>query len=385
MFVVKKKLYSLTFLSFVVLFSLIFNIKAKALPIDFAYNQLSRVSSSSTASHSLYFVLPSGIPIGGNISITYPGSSFSFGSLYDYTDMILEEGNSSNCSTASFTPKTLGASASGTTWGATYSSLVITFTSDTDTITADRCVRVVLNSNGTNHTLTNPTVTSNTVYNINLLTSEDDSAEVAVIILGDASASNVDQINIKLNVAPSILLGVDVVTTDCNNTTQTTPINQAIEFGNLFPGIAKLSGSQYPFICIEAGTNSETGIRILIQSSRNNAVGGLVGAGGGLIASATDDLNSGLVDSGYGVRISSLGTTSLGSFTANSPYNSGVAGNVGILNGLLGSPTAIVTSSGVVRSNSNARIALEVGVKSSITTQQDTYTDTINITAFTNL
>src|SRR5260221_4932142 len=297
-------------------FLLLPQIKVKAETLTTISDQLSRVSNNTKASHTIYFVTSNAVIASGNIQITFPGSSFSFGSSYDFNDMVLAQGNSSNCLTATYTNKTLAAVPAGSTWGATYSSNVVTFTSGTGTLTANSCIKAILNTNSTNHDITNPNVTSNTVYNISVNTSVGDSGQLAVIILGDASATNNDQITLHANIETSILLGIDVVSTDCNNATQTTPANQFINFGILFPSVAKYSTSTtYPFVCISAGTNAPTGMQILVQSSRNNALGGLLGPSD-VIPSATPNLNlSGTLD-GYGIRVASTGTPPAGRFVA---------------------------------------------------------------------
>lgn len=362
-------------------FIFILNTKIKADVITPASAQLSSTKSGSAAAHTIFFVLPSGITAGEQISIIYPSSSFVFGSSYDFNDMSLASGSSSNCETASFTTKTIASTASGTTWGATRSTNTITFVSGTDTLTAGNCVRVILNTNGLNHTLTNPSVTSNTAYNIDI-NSTDDSGDYAIIILGHASDPDPDEITINSQVFPSIMLGIDTVTTSCNNSTTTTPANQFIDFGTILPGTVYSSGSTYPFVCVSAATNSSTGMRVLVHSSRNHTQGGLV-SGGNVVASSTANLNS--AASGYGLRVSSTGTPALGSFTATSPFNSGTAGSVGGLNGLLGSPSEIFSSAGPARTGTNSRVAIEVSVKSDTSIGQGTYTDTIIFTAYTKL
>lgn len=368
----------------VFLMTLIFlpaHIKADRFPQSF--NQLTRVASNTGATHNIFFVINSGISAGESITITVP-SAFAFGSLYDFADMSLAQGSTSDCTTATFTVKTLGSTPSGTTWGATRAgSTTITFTSGTDTIPENRCVRVILNNNGVNRTLTNPNVTVNTVYNFTIATPLDE-GELAVIILGDPSASNVDQVSLNAKISSSILLGVDTVVSDCNNNTQTTPANQVVNFGVLLPGVATISSSTIPFICIEGGTNSANGFRILVQSSRSNTIGGLVSASG-VIQSATANLNLVGTTAGYGLRVSSLGTPTLGSYTAAIPFNSVTAGDVGQINGSLGVANQIINSIAPVRSGSTARIAIEIGAKASTSTAADSYTDTLTFTAFTNL
>lgn len=379
---IKKSLIQVTTIVILSIAALSFGNKIKADRFSIIFDQQTRVAANVTSSHNIYFSSVHGVSAAGTIVINFP-SAFAFGSLYDFNDVTLAEGSNVDCTISTFTLKTVGSTASGSTWGVSKSgSTTITFTSGTDTITANRCVRIVLNSNGTNHTIFNPNVTTNTVYNQTITTALD-TGEFALIILGDATASNVDQISVNAKVSTSILMGVDTVLNDCNNNTQTTPINQIVNFGALYPNIAVISGSTIPFVCIEAGTNSVNGFRILAQSSRVNSAGGLV-SGSDVIPSATANLN--VVSSGYGLRVASTGTPTLGSFTASSPYNSATPGSVGQINGTLGIATQLITSTAAVRSGSSSRIAIELGAKADTSIPaSSSYADTLTFTAFTNL
>jgi len=376
-----KNLIKFTVIVIVALVALGFNNKVKADRLTTTFDQMSRVASNVNASHTIYFSITSAVSSGESFTITFP-SAFTFGSSYDFNDVVLEQGNIASCLTATFTGKTVGTTPSGATWGVSKSgTTTITFTSGTDTLTANRCVRVTLNTNGTNHTISNPNVSTNTVYNVEIATASD-AGQLALIILGDASATNVDQVSLNAKISTSILMGIDTVTTDCNNSTQTTPANQSVNFGQLYPGTAQISGAVIPYVCIEAGTNSVNGFRILVQSSRANTVGGLV-ASGGTIVSATANLN--VAGSGYGLRVSSTGTPTLGTFSATSPFNSGTSGDIGLVSGTLGTASQIITSTAPVRSGSSSRIAIELAAKSDTSTVSGSYTDTLTFTAFTNL
>lgn len=367
---------------FFVLLGAYFYININAQPLSLLYNQLSRVSSNTLSNHSIYFVTQSGIGSGQSITIDFP-TQFVFGNNYDYTDMTLQEGDSSNCTTANFTTKTLAGTPNLSTWGATYTSNTVIFTSGTDTISANVCVKITLNSNGIGHTITNPNVTSNTVFNIDVSTNLENGS-IATIILGDSIVTDVDQIILSANVNSTLLMGIDTVLDSCNNNSQTPPSLQSVNFGQLFPGEVKFSSSTIPFICIEAATNSSLGLKILVQSLNNSSDGALLSPSGSII-STTSNLNLIGNTTGYGLRVASLGTTAIGSFTASSPFNSNTIGDVGKINGLLASSSTLITSPSLVRSDSNSRIAIELAVKSDNNTPSDTYTDTLTFTAFTNL
>lgn len=352
--------------------------------LTFVSDQLDRINETTVSKHTILFVTQHGVSAGQTITITFPGSSFSFGGSYDFNDMVLEEGSSNNCTSASFSGETLGGSPSGATWGATYSSGVVTFTSGTGTITADRCVRITLNTNGAGHTLTNPTVASNTVYNINITAGNQDAGELAVVIVNDAGTPDSDQIEIQAEVESVLSFDVDVSTTNCNNSTETSFSQNRVTFGTLSPGVHKVSNASINFICIDAVTNSVNGIYIYAQSARANAVGGLTTTSGGVIASATADLTSGATASGYGIRISSTATPQFGTFAADSPFNNGSTANVGQLPGTGASAAAIVHSTAPAGTGTSSRIAVEVAAKAASDTPAGRYSDTITFTAIAN-
>ncbi len=358
-------------------------IKVKALTLTTISDQLTRINSATTANHTVQFVTQTGVAAGQSITLTFPGA-FTFGGSYNNADMTLSEGSTGNCSTSTFTGKTIAASPSGATWGATYSASVVTFLSGTDTITANRCVKITLNSNGAGHTLTNPSIGSDTVYRITINVASQDSGELAVIILADAGTPDGDQIQINTIIADSISLDVDVSLTDCNNSTETAGTSNIVEFGLLIPTIAKYSGSTINFICVDTSTNHSSGLTLKVQDSRSNATGGLV-SGANVIVSSTANLNLSGTLSGYGLRVSSVGTPAFGSLTSASPYNSVTAGDVGLIPGILGSASNIVTSSAPVQTGTSSRIAVEVGVKADTATAKGSYSDTLTFTGFTNL
>lgn len=346
-------------------------------------DEMTRINTNITATHVIKFVTITGVSAGQTITVTFP-SDFSFGTSYNNTDMGLAVGSSSNCSTATFSNLTLASSPSGTTWGAAYATSVVTFTSGTGTISGNLCVKVTLNSNGVNHTITNPNPVTDTVYNINVTAGAADSGQLAVIILKDAGAPDSDQVQINATIADSISLDVDVSTTNCNNSTETSGTNNNVPFGLLIPTVAKYSGAAINFICLDTSTNHSSGLTLKVQDSRNNSVGGLV-SGSNAIVSASANLNLAGTLSGYGLRISSLGTPAFGSLTVSAPFNSVTAGDIGIIPGALGTAASIVTSAAPVQTGASSRVGIEVGVKADTSTPQGSYSDTLTFTGFTNL
>lgn len=348
-------------------------------------DQLDRLNENTVSAHTIYFVTPTGVAAGQTITVTFPGSSFVFGGSYSFADMSLAEGNTNVCSTATFTGKTLGSTPAGTTWGATYSTNVVTFTSGTGTVTADRCVRIILSSNGAGHTLTNPAVGSNTSYKIDITAGTSDSGSLAVIVVDDPSTPDGDQIQIDASVDNSLSFDVDIAVTSCNNSTETTSTQNRINLGTLTPATVKKSNSTIQFICIDFTTNSANGGSVFVQSARANASGGLVRIGtSDTIASATADLNSGAVSQGYGVRVVDTGTPAVGSFTISAPFNSATSGSVGLIPGTSASADDIVTATVPVQTGTSDRIEVELAAKAGVNTPAGIYTDTLTFTATAN-
>lgn len=342
-------------------------------------DNLSRINESTASSHTITFLTDTGIDKNNNFTVTLP-VGFAFGGSYDFNDIQLQQGSTNNCRTATYTAKTLAAAASGTTWGATYSSNTVTIIADTDTIPPARCVRVILNTNGAGHTLTNPAVSGDTVYHV-VVNSSGQTGDAAIIILDDLGTPDSDQIQINAVLNTTVSLDLDTVVTSCVNSTET-GLN-TVNLGVLTPGSVSKSGTTINFICIDAATNGGLGMDIFTRSNRSNAAGGLV-SGGNVIASATANLNAGGTTSGYGLTVNSVGTFVMGSFSSVSPYNSGVSGSVGLIPGLLTTASKILDSSAAVQTSTTDRPGIEVAAKASNVTPQGSYTDIITFTAIVN-
>ncbi len=343
---------------------------------------LSRINESIASVHTIRFVATSGVSAGGDITINLP-VGFNIGLLYDFNDVALAEGNSSNCDTATWTPKTLAAAPSGAIWGFSVVGQNLIFTSGTDTIPANRCVRIIFNDNGLNHQIVNPNVIADQVFNINISTgSNSDSSQAAVIILNDPSTPDGDQVSIVGNLLTSIFFDLDTVSVNCVNSTETA-LSQ-VSLGTLFPGILKTSGVDVNYICVDVGTNASNGVSVYVRSNRNNTVGGLVN-GFDVIPSSTSNLNLVSVTQGYGLRVSSLGVPDFGSFVSFSPFNSATPGDVGLIPGLLSSHALLFKSNAPARTGSSNRIALEIGAKVGSAQAGGLYSDILSFYTFVNL
>lgn len=141
---------------------------AHALALTSLSDTLSTLKASTLANHEIKFVTPASGGVAAGETITYTFSAgFVMGSQV-LADWDFASGSTNNCSSATFTEKALLGTASGASWGAAVSGQVITITSGTDTIAADRCIRLKVGANAVSESagtirITNPTASSPTV------------------------------------------------------------------------------------------------------------------------------------------------------------------------------------------------------------------------------
>lgn len=141
---------------------------ANALALTSLSDTLSTLKASTLANHEIKFVTPTSGGVAAGETITYTFSAgFVMGSQA-LVDWDFASGDTNNCSTATFTEKTLAATPSGATWGAAVAGQVVTITSGTDTIAADKCIRLKVGANASTGgagtiRITNPTASSPTV------------------------------------------------------------------------------------------------------------------------------------------------------------------------------------------------------------------------------
>lgn len=167
---------------------------------------LSTLTASTAANHEIKFVTPSGVDAGETIIITFD-ADFTNVTNMAFGDIDFAEGDSNNCSTATFTEKTLAASPSGATWGADGdSATTVTLTSGTGTVTADRCVRIRLGTNAVVGT-TGDTQISNGVaanaHSVAISGTFGDTGTAAIDIIAD------DSVDVTATVDPTIAFSID--------------------------------------------------------------------------------------------------------------------------------------------------------------------------------
>lgn len=120
---------------------------ARAAALTSLSDAMSSLKASTAANHEIKFVTPSGVDAGETIILTFSADFTGVNSIA-FGDIDFAEGNSSNCTTATFTDETLAATPSGATWGADGdSATTVTLTSASGTIAAGVCVRIRIGTN----------------------------------------------------------------------------------------------------------------------------------------------------------------------------------------------------------------------------------------------
>ncbi|MFA5413204.1 MAG: hypothetical protein WC348_01545 [Patescibacteria group bacterium] len=194
-----KKIIQITVVS-MILFTVFPLLSVHAAALSSITDTLTRLKASTVSNHTIKFVQLTGVAAGQKVKVTFP-TGFAMGTV-DYTDVDLAEGSTNNCSSAVFTDKVLAAAPTGATWGAVVAGQVLTFTSDTDTITADRCVLVEVGTNATSGGAGDQQVTNSTAGNDKLMAIATTTAADAEIDAGTLALSIIseDQVTVTATV-----------------------------------------------------------------------------------------------------------------------------------------------------------------------------------------
>lgn len=256
-------------------------------------DNMSRLAENTLSDHDIRFVTPSGVGAGETVEITF-SSDFDLAGIV-ITDIDFAEGNSNNCTTASFTDKALSASPSGATWGAVIAGNVITFTSDTDTITADRCVQVQIGVNaGGSGQIENGPLDDDDM--ITIAGTFGDTGVIAVDIIAD------DQVVITATVGPSIAFAIS------DNTIGFGPLNSAA--ARYATGSTTGDASPVTAHTLAASTNASGGYVIYMHGpTLTSGLNTITAIGGSNTASAAGTEQ-------FGVRFTASG----GSGAVSAPY-----------------------------------------------------------------
>ena len=325
-----------------------------AASITSARDVLSRSQNSTLSNHEIKFVTPTGVESSTDTMTFTFESNYALGS-FNVNNIDLAEGSTSNCTSATFTDKTLAGSASSGTWGVAQASQTITFTPPTDAasgeIDAGRCVLIEIGSNATNQAagatiITNPT--TNGDFTVTIGGSFGDSGVIATNIVAD------DSIDVTAAVATSIACTVD---------------NTSTAFGTFTVATVTTAAST---ITWTVSTNAANGYNLTVRDVGNGSTAGLYSAGAAYnIASASADL--GAVSSGYGLQGTKTdGDAGSASSSIQPPYNVGTT-NVGALS--IASPDApLASAAGPV---ANATVTSTLKAKVSGLVPAGSYIDTL--------
>ena len=206
---------------------------------------------STLSDHTIQFVTPTGIAAGQDITITFP-AEYTMGS-FAVTNVDFATSTSASCS--SFTNEPLSSSASGLTWGVAQSGQVITITSGTVAIPANRCVQIKIGSNASSggtgvSQITNPATPG--AYSINFGGTLGDTGYATENIISD------DTVSMTGTIIQSLTFSISTTT---------------IYFGTLSAGGAKFASSTNPSgdttetiaHTLSVGTNAPSGFTLSVR------------------------------------------------------------------------------------------------------------------------
>lgn len=335
------------FASLILAFALLFVSMphAQAAALSSLSDTMTRIKTSTASNHTITFTTPTGVAAGQTIIITFPdgtSSGFVGASGIDYTDVDVTDDSSD---------LTLGATASGTTWGAAFSGTylnTLTITSGTGTIAASSVIVIEIGTNATSGVtgdkqITNPNSSgSKTIAITGTFT---DTGSIAVPIATD------DQVVVSATVDPSITFQLS---------------SNSASLGTMTTGAVASTSA----ITLTMGTNAGGGYTVTIQDQGSGAAAGLYksSAPTKLISSSTATLVAGT--EGYGAQ----GTTGTGSPTISSPYNTSGNG-VGALQRTAQSFVTYASPTGVT--NQTATVTFKAAISAS--TPAGSYADTITL------
>ncbi|MFO0702789.1 MAG: hypothetical protein U0514_02890, partial [Candidatus Andersenbacteria bacterium] len=263
---------------------------------------LSRLKASTLADHDFRFVTPTGVDASTDtITFTFP-AGFTMGT-FNVNNVDFAVGSTGNCTTASFTDKTIAASAGSSIWGAAQSGQVITLTAPTNAasgeVTAGRCVQLQEGANATfgasgASQITNPSSTG--TARIDVAGTFGDTGSATVVIITD------DQVQISATVDQTITFSISA---------------NSIQFGTVSSASARYattsggSGSETSAHTLAAGTNAANGYQITVDGATLTNGSFTITAIGGTAAASSPGSEQ------FGMRYTASG----GSGSVSSPFN----------------------------------------------------------------
>lgn len=382
MFHLKK--FSLSkFVSAITMFSLVFSMVlpniAMAASITSAKATFGRLKASTANEYgTIQFATPTGIQAGTSDDIILTFSSDFTLAAESAANFDIELGDSSNCSTASYTDEgvTTGA-ADSSNWSVDVTGNVITLEPDTDTsLTAGRCIRFVWGTAAT----TGGTGSASTITNgdaddddtITISGGFGDTGTITVDIIDD------DQVGVTATVNQSITFDLDVGTTGAEDTSGP----YTVGLGTITVTDTRVSGATDSVnrIMMDLNTNASGGAVVTVRNA--NGSNGLVstsvpadniGSADGTMADGTEN---------YGLCVISV-TQSSGTLAKASPYDSGSCAADTETNDIQGLTTTgenIINSSGAPIAAGRAQIAVNAAI-SGVTVAHSDYSDTLTFVA----
>lgn len=314
---------------------------------------LSRLKISQLSDHTIKFVTPTGVGSGQNITITFP-AQFTMGT-FDINNIDLATATSCG---GSFTDKTVGTSASGTTWGVSQSGQVITIASGTDTISATNCISVEIGANATSGAtgtsqITNPSSAS--TYSVAVAGTFGDTGSATVQILSD------DQVAVTATVDQTLSFALS---------------SNSIGFGSLSTSATRYANTS-------GGTGTEPSSAHTITAATNASSGYTVNISGATLTSGANTIaaiNGGptTLSTGseqFGIRASASGGTG----AVSSPFN-GSSGNYGFS----ATPTTPVAFASATSSSATTTYSVNYAANISSTTKAGSYSTALTYVASAN-
>jgi hypothetical protein len=361
-----KKIFSsiLITLQLIMIFGIMNPFVATAASITYATDTMSRLAASTAANHEFKFVIPSGVSAGQTIALTF-ASDFTGITGILYSDVDFASGDTSNCSTATFTEKTLASTPATTTWGVGSSGQVVTITSGTDIVATSKCVRIRIGTNTSTGGAGTNQITNGTT-GISTITIGGTMADAGVISVPILSS---DQVTLTAIISETVTFDLDVGYTVGDNSAP-----YVVALGTLSSGsVTRSNTSTVKQIFADGGTNSPGGMNVTVRNA--NGTNGLVSlsvntdkiqAGGGTMASGT---------ALYGICVDSASITG---WSRSSTYNTTctVNGATNQVPALSTAATDILTSTSQM-SNGHAQVQVNASI-STVTPAHSDYADTLN-------
>ncbi len=337
--------------------------KADAAQVTSLSDVMSRLKASTASNHEIKFVTPTGVAAGQTIILTF-SSGFTNVTNIVFTDIDFATGDTSNCSTATFTEKTLAASASGTTWGADGdSTTTVTITSGTGTVTAGVCVRIRIGTNavtgatGSNQISNGATGSADTIAVSGTFT---DSGTLNVDIITD------DQVVITATVDPTLTFSISDTT---------------VGFGTLSTATGRWATGNLSGANASAGTDPTTSNTAHTLNVATNAQSGyIVSYNGTTLTSGSNTIAVATISSDSdgtpnSAQFALCGKATTGSQTVTSGY---VCSTTSSYNFVASTTTTLVTYTGPA-SGDVTSVAYLANISGS--TQAGAYTSTITYIA----